>query len=673
MNLFQRLLSSIGLSGNVPNNNDLTLLSKTDKKSLLVKLRKTQPLRVKMDLDRLRLAILAAENPINPNRNVLYAIYKQAMRDGHVYSQTRTIANKVLSSNFTIEKDGKADDELKKILRRPWMNKYIKYWIEHIWYGHSLVEFCQKVDSNSKLLDKEFNDVTLIPREHVHPWDGQIVIDPNHIKGLPYRDKKFANLLMEIGDADDLGLLLIVAEEVIYKRYSRADWSRHSEKFGMPFTVIKTSSRNEKEIDAKAEMAANMGSNGWAVLDDQDEVNLVESSKTDSYKIYMEGINLAHDLISKIVAGQTGTSDEKSFVGSAEVHERILNTYTVALLIALQDHINFELLPFLVRNGYPLTNCELKFVDVTKYFSEKQVNDEPTPDPEPVKKKLSFNPTLQSLYKTCGCSITTLSKKLLNFGNVEQLIAKAAKNIYDKKLVAGSLDKELWLLNVTRLVEAVQEGIGKKYHQITFEDKDYDLMMELRQNIYSFAAFKNHSNIKAMIDALLDEDGKVVSFSVFKEKAEQIGKVYNVNWLETEYKTAIGQADMAVKWKDIERDKETLPLLQYDAVNDDRTRPAHAALDGVTLPVDDPFWDEFFPPNGWNCRCTTRQLASGDIKKPAIFPTEEETPLSFRNNAGKTGKLYSEEHPYFKQTTKKVKDQILKTVQAFIDELDHEE
>jgi SPP1 gp7 family putative phage head morphogenesis protein len=637
-----------------------------NKKGFYYRLKRRQPYRVKMELDRLNSAILAAENPLAPNRLMLYAIYREVMRDAHLLSQTRTITNKILSSDFIIEKAGVEDEELKKLLRRPWLTKYIKYWVEHVWHGHSLVEFCQKVDSNSKLIDKEFDNVVLMPREHVHPWSGQIVIDPNHTKGIPYRDKKLENILMEIGDDDDLGLLLVAAREVIYKNYSRGDWSRHSEKFGMPITIVKTATRDETELDTKAEWAANLGANGWAVLDDNDEVDLIESNRTDAYKIYLEGIKFSDEQISKLITGQTSTSDEKSFVGSAEVHERVLNVYVLSLLLALQDHINFKLIPFLVRNGYPLMDCMFKFSDIVRYYTiPETVQEEPTKEKEGEKKKLSFNFALQSFYKACSCTVKTLSKKLLNFGNVEQLIARAAKNIYNKKLQAGDLDLELWRANVTRLVEAVQEGVGKKYHSINYQDKDHDLMVQLRRNIYAFAAFKNHSNIKDMVD-FLQEDGKVVSFSDFKAKAEQIGKIYNVNWLQSEYDTALAQSELAVKWGDIQRDKERLPLLQYNAVNDERTRPAHAALDGVTLPVDDPFWDEFYPPNGWKCRCAVQQLADGETKEPVTIPNDKEIPLSFRNNTGKTGQLYSEEHPYFKRTTKKDKEHILSTVHSFV-------
>lgn len=49
--------------------------------------------------------------------------------------------------------------------------------------------------------------------------------------------------------------------------------------------------------------------------------------------------------------------------------------------------------------------------------------------------------------------------------------------------------------------------------------------------------------------------------------------------------------------------KDILPWLKYQAILDARTRPNHAANDGITRPVDDPFWETNTPPLGFNCRC----------------------------------------------------------------------
>ncbi len=56
------------------------------------------------------------------------------------------------------------------------------------------------------------------------------------------------------------------------------------------------------------------------------------------------------------------------------------------------------------------------------------------------------------------------------------------------------------------------------------------------------------------------------------------------------------------------------PYLMWDAINDGRTRPAHAAMDGHIAPIDAPIWKRWNPPAGHNCRCSRIALTEAQAR-----------------------------------------------------------
>ena len=109
---------------------------------------------------------------------------------------------------------------------------------------------------------------------------------------------------------------------------------------------------------------------------------------------------------------------------------------------------------------------------------------------------------------------------------------------------------------------------------------------------------------------------------------------------------------------DIERDGDRYDL-QYRTAQDLHVREAHRLLHGTTLPQSDPFWDKYYPPNGWGCRCTVVQVRKG--KYPLSDPdlamkrgdncTASVKQQMFRFNPGKQMKLFPPKHPYYKTPT----------------------
>lgn len=88
------------------------------------------------------------------------------------------------------------------------------------------------------------------------------------------------------------------------------------------------------------------------------------------------------------------------------------------------------------------------------------------------------------------------------------------------------------------------------------------------------------------------------------------------------------QSFAAGRWERIERGKARLPYVMYRTMRDERVRTAHAAWDGLALPVGHPFWETHFPPCGWRCRCTAFAIDEKGLERyrKAGFKVQTEAP-----------------------------------------------
>lgn len=180
-------------------------------------------------------------------------------------------------------------------------------------------------------------------------------------------------------------------------------------------------------------------------------------------------------------------------------------------------------------------------------------------------------------------------------------------------------------------------------------NKNADFADCLRADARRFAAHKAHYVETMIKDLLNDERTPVEQRQINAERALQTFRV----WGQTERNFAVQSTQMAEKWHNFEQDGDRY-LLQYRTADDEKVREEHASLHGVTLPMDDPFWDEYYPPLGWNCRCTVVQVlrnrhtesdSNTAIDNGRI--ATEKTP-SFRFNPGKKMKCFPDNVSYLK-------------------------
>lgn len=138
----------------------------------------------------------------------------------------------------------------------------------------------------------------------------------------------------------------------------------------------------------------------------------------------------------------------------------------------------------------------------------------------------------------------------------------------------------------------------------------HTMRQQLSRSNYVFSGLKTFHELNEAFPSLLDENGNRKTFERFLKDVQKIHETYNRNYLRAEYNFVHASAAMAARWEEFARDGDDY-LLQYRTAGDGKVRPEHAALNGVTLPPSDTFWDEYYPPNGWNCRCTAVQVRKG--------------------------------------------------------------
>lgn len=211
----------------------------------------------------------------------------------------------------------------------------------------------------------------------------------------------------------------------------------------------------------------------------------------------------------------------------------------------------------------------------------------------------------------------------------------------------GSIDYATLMDVAEQLSEAIFTGYGKTFDSVSFDTPDYDMLARLERDVYAFSYAKNHQMLKALTVALKDGN-RLRTYSEFRQEASKVLDEWVGNWLRTEYDTAIASAQMAARWVEFQRDADIIPLLEYQTAGDERVRASHQVLNGVVKPVADGFWNTYYPPNGWGCRCDVVQLKRGTVTPDEDIQHPDDVPKLFKTNLAKHGLAFPPGHPYYK-------------------------
>ena len=228
-----------------------------------------------------------------------------------------------------------------------------------------------------------------------------------------------------------------------------------------------------------------------------------------------------------------------------------------------------------------------------------------------------------------------------------------AKDRYNGTLKKGELSDGYILETYKELNGAMWEGFGKDNFKVNKQTGAISPeVLQMQRNLYKFSGAKNYVLLQQINEILHSDKGK--NWQTFLQEVQKLNPKYNKNYLQAEWQTAKQAGYHAANWQEYVKRKDLYPNLKYCTQKDERVREEHRPLEGFIAPIESDFWKDFYPPNGWRCRCyvvqTAEPASTGDMPQLG----DKDFPKEFRGNVAISGQVFKEDntnqgkpHPYF--------------------------
>jgi hypothetical protein len=649
-------------------------------------------------------AYATAVDSTAPSRWALQDIYINIVnRDPHLKAKMQERVSRVKNRLFRITDATNQELPITPLFRHKWFSDFLKQAMLAKFYGYSLVEltpstvpyqfFVSSFDRRQVYVDSSAIVRNYMSADYAGMWRGTAREIENELYYYK-RNEELQKYFFEVRfDSEDFGLLEVVACLCILKRHSWGSWDEFEKLFGVPTRIARTPNRDQKTLDNIADWLDRMGNAAWAVFNQDTEIEFHQPNQTDAYNVFDKKIDKVDAQISKLIMGSTLTSDTAANGNRAlgEIHVKTADEILAEDIIDMENLVNDQLLPFLsVYWKFPLpAGCKFEFYEKREFNLDQRVKidemllkngyklnqqwledtydvkiDNLPTAPAPnnpnssgamnLKKKVSalaYTHNLHQYYAT-DCPCCTPSNEGPNSSPLmvgeSEAYNELLNALYNKEFITEAMLLPLAEEYFKVLVAGVTAGFGT-----TNNPNEIELVNAMKENTAVFAAAKSIDEQKALAALLVGSDGLALSFEDFKTEALKVSSYYKGSWLQAEYNYALRSVRSAKQWLRIEADKEIYQYLRYQTVGDELVRESHRPLDGVTLPVDHPFWKTRKPPIDWNCRCYIEQVSLADNVE--ITPNDKipfvKVPEMFQNNPALSKLVYNDSMPYFARAT----------------------
>jgi hypothetical protein len=330
------------------------------------------PNRNSKDIGDLKSSVVHAESIYYPNRVLLYDLYHDILSmDGYLRGITQKRIDNVLNKELKfIDKSGKDNEDLTKLINSAVGRSLISRIIESLFWGTSGVEF---------IIGDEiaFNE---IPRKHIK-------IEKGIISKSQYGQSAESGFIIDdlpfvwvIGEKNDLGLLLACSMYAIYKRGTFGDFAQYVEIFGQPVRIMKYDAYDVKTKQELKNVLNDSGSSLAMMIPKQAEFEMLDGKTSNGDgKLQLGLISACNSEMAIAILGNTETTSSSSSSGYAQSKEHGVqqNQITKSDLAFVANMLNSEkFLTILKSYGFNFDGAFVfdKELDITELKTRMEVD-----------------------------------------------------------------------------------------------------------------------------------------------------------------------------------------------------------------------------------------------------------------------------------------------------------
>lgn len=260
------------------------------------------------------------------------------------------------------DENGKENDVIKTLIDTPAFELILEEVQNSVLFGHTLLEF--EKDKNGNL------SVYLIPRRHVKPEKGIVVLNENDTTGIDYKNAPY---LLEAGKLDDYGLIYKAAPYVIFKNGNFSDWAQFCELFGIPQRVGEYDPTDPESKLMMEETLEQSGSAPFVAIPAGSSLKIVENSGNGTGETFERLKNACNEEITILILGQNMTTENGSSKAQGQVHMAVEESLHKKDRRRVRRILNERLIPVLLDLGYPVGKGKFSVKDESKLSTKERI------------------------------------------------------------------------------------------------------------------------------------------------------------------------------------------------------------------------------------------------------------------------------------------------------------